>query len=102
MVGPHEPLRIRTAQGRIELDRVHGIAEVGRHFDAIAHLDRLAARLEVLACETAHLHHRQGCGIREDDGHLQHGLEPGPNRVRRVRLEGLGAVTPHEHERLSC
>jgi hypothetical protein len=42
-------LRIGPSHIGVELQAVHRIAEIAGHLDALADLDRLAARLEVLA-----------------------------------------------------
>ena len=101
MVCLHQPLRVWSPGVRIEGERVHRVAEVTGQLDAVANFHRLAAGLEVLASQPAHLDHGKGCRVREHDRHLQHRLEPGSDRVRGVGLECFRAVTAGQNKRLT-
>ena len=96
-----QALRVGAPGVRIEGERVHRVAEVTGQLDAVASFHRLAAGLEVLASQPAHLDHGKGCRVGEHDRHLQHCLEPGSNRIRGVGLECFRAVTAGKNKSLA-
>ena len=101
VVDLQEPVGIRGAGGRGELQAVDGVTPVRRERHAVTRLRVLAARLGELAGKPADLDHRHLCAVGEHDSHLQQRLDLVPDRVGAGVGERLGAVPALEQERLA-
>lgn len=101
MVHLLQPLGVGDAGGLGELEAVDGVAAVGRQRHAVAGLGRLGARLGVLPGDPADLDDRHGGRVRQDGAHLEQGLQLGPDVLGGHTVEGLGAVTALQQERLA-
>ncbi len=101
VVGPEHPAGIVAAGFRGEVVPVDDVAAVRRKSHAVAGFVVGGARLGELPRHPAHLDDRHRRTVGQDHCHLQDGLDPGADLVRRGVLECLGAVTALEQERLA-
>src|ERR1700738_621161 len=105
-IGLDLPCRIGTARLRRELDAVDDIAAVARQLLALPLLRRSGARFCELAGNSADLHHRQGGGVGEHNGHLQEYAQVVADVIRadviRAGLrEAFGAIAAMQEETLA-
>ena len=101
MVGADEALRVGDAGGLVEGEVVDHVASEGGQGDALAGLDRRAARLGVLPGHAADLDDGHGGAVGQHRGHLQDRLDPVADVVGGRGGEGLGAVAALEDEGLA-
>ena len=84
-----------------EVGAVDHVAEVARADDALARLDRLAARLGVLPGEAAHADDRALALVDHDERHLEEDLQLVGDDRRPAVGERLGAVAALQEEALA-
>ena len=92
MVALNHAVGIRFARGRCGFAAIDEIAPVHRQGLARHRLEFLAARLGVLAGNTAQAHHGLPRGVGEHKAHLQQNLQFGNERLFRTVGKTLRAV----------
>ena len=101
VVGLQHPAGVVAAGLGREIVAVDDVAAVRREGHAVAGFVVGRAWLRELAGHAAHFDDRHGRTVGEDDGHLQDGLDPGTDFVRRCGFKRFRAVAALEQERLA-
>ena len=102
VVGAQQAVRVGRAGLGGEVEAVDRVAAVGGQLDVVADLGRPRPGLGELAGHPADLDDRHAGPVGQHDGHLQDGLELGPDVLGGRPGERLGAVAALEQERLAA